>query len=400
MMRRRWLIHLASALIVLIGAGLARAAIEVAEADLYDTGRIPRLERKVVFRANAYARRGNFDRAVAVLKEHLAEHPDQDHYLLRFYLAQHLSDGGAREAALLEYWRAVDLEPRLDRAWFGLGDTAYKLGRFDLAGYAFTRGFHASPERPVEIYYYAAAAYLMGREPEKALPALQSLTAGDWGTPKLDWYRALVSATLELEKPELAEPRLAELLASYPDDPDAWYLVYQFRAGTRDFRGAAIALTVVGYLRDLTADEQRVLGDLYAVVGVPAFAADRYAEAFGDEATPDQYERLASAYLAAHEDDRALDVLRGALAEQPTARLYSLLGDIHYLNKDYQKAYEAFAHVAELDPEYGRAYLMQGYAAIELGEKEQALELLEKAARFPDHQEMATALLRRAHRMS
>jgi tetratricopeptide (TPR) repeat protein len=366
--------------------------------DLYDMANIPRKIRKVVFRASVYGKRGDHDKAVDLLTKHLRDHPDQDHYLLRMHLAQNLADMDDTALAKEEYRKAVMLEPRLDRAWFGLADAAYEVEDYALAGEAFAKGYWASPERPVETYYFAGASYLMADLPAEAFAIFDELVAGKLGSPQLKWYQGLVVAAARMEQPAKADPGVQKMTDTFPDDPEAWYLKYQHEAGKRDFREAAVALNMVGFLRELTEAEQKQLGDLYLVLGVPWLASQRYGTALGDNASVEDYERLGSALVAAHETEVAIGVLSSALEDHDSLRLWSLLGDVHYLRQDYGAAREAFARIADED-ETGRAWLMQGYCALELGEKEAALDLLARATSYPDQEAMAQILLQRAQRM-
>jgi tetratricopeptide (TPR) repeat protein len=366
--------------------------------DLYDMGTIPRKIRKVVFRASVYGKRGDHGKAVDVLTEHLRDHPDQDHPLLRMHLAQNLADLGDVALAKEEYRKAVMLEPKLDRAWFGLADAAYELEDYALAGEAFARGYWTSPERPVETYYFAGASYLMADMPAEAFAIFDELVAGKLGSPQLPWYQGLVVAAARMEQPERADRGVAQMTRTFADDPEAWYLRYQHEAGKKEFRQAAIALNMVGLLRDLTEAEKKQLGDIYLVLGVPWLASREYRDAMADEATVEEVERLGSALVAAHETDLAVDLLAEAVVRHDTARLWSLLGDVHYLRQEYGPAKEAFARIAAQD-ETGRAWLMQGYCALELGDKEAALDLLARATTYPDLADMAQILLQRAQRM-
>jgi tetratricopeptide (TPR) repeat protein len=367
--------------------------------DLYDTAQIPRKIRKVVFRAANYGRRGDFAKAVALLKDHLRDHPDQDHYLVELHLAQNLADDGATDEAYDHYQRALEMEPRLDRAWFGLADAAYDLERFEAAGDAFLAGYDHSPERPVEVLYFAGAAYLSAEKPIQALAVLDDLTSGRFGIPRIKWYQGLVAAAVKAGQPEKAAPRVEEMMNAYPDDPESWYLKYQFHASVRDFQSAAVALAIVGYMRPLSEAEHQQLGDLYTVLQVPHLASQNYAAGIGEGGTSEEFERLVSSLVAAHELDQALEVLDGVLAKASTPRLWSLLGDIHYLRKDYRKASVAFCSLLELDPDSGRAWLMTGYCALELGQKDVALDNLAKASTFEDQSDLAQLLMQRAMRM-
>ena len=114
----------------------------------------------------------------------------------------------------------------------------------------------------------------------------------------------------------------------------------------------------------------------------------------------DAYWFPGSAYLAAFKSEESLRTLERALLQQPTVRLWSLLGDQHYIDENYAESHAAYQKCVELDPEFGRAYLMMGYCALELGNLTDAINQLEKAARYPDQAETAAALLARARRLA
>lgn len=367
--------------------------------DLYNTELVPRHERKMLLRASLYAKSGDPVTAARLLADHLRDHPEQDHYLVRLHLAQDLSDAGRTDEARDNYRRAVELEPRLDRGWFGLADAAYDLTEYAQAAEAFERGYAVSPDRPSEVLYYAAAAWLMAEEPAEAVRVLERLTSGLDEAPQLRWVQCYLAAGNRMQKPEAAGPALAGLLAAYPDDPDAWYLKYQYEAARRDFQGAAVALRVVGYLRELSSAEEKQLGDLMMAAGVSELAAEHYQRGLTPDASAAEIERLASALVASHETEEALLVLRAALEKAPTTRLWSLIGDVHYLRQEYADALEAFAKVAADGDETGRAWLMQGYCALELGRRSDALDLLARASNFPEQQDLAQRLIQRALKM-
>ncbi|MFN2369980.1 MAG: tetratricopeptide repeat protein [Candidatus Krumholzibacteriia bacterium] len=403
----------AAALCLLLPSGAARAAVASAATDydapsaaeqlrshdLYDTTALPRKIRKVVFLSSAYAKRGDYERAAAVLRDHLQENPDQDHYLVRLHLAQHLSDLGRTAEALDQYRQSIERQPGLDRGWLGLADAAYDLERYLVAGEAFLAGYACAQERRPEVLYYAAASYLMAGDHAKALPVFTDLVDRFGGRADLKWYQGLVIAALGAGEPGLADAGVAQLLKITPEDPEAWYLKYQHAVGKRDFRTAAVCLTVVGYLRDLTPQERRQLGDLHSVGEVPWLAGREYAravEALGDAADGADWERLASALVAAHDTGEALAVLDQALAAAPTRRLVALQGDVHYLRHEYGQALDAYARLADLGDDTGRAWLMLGYCALELGRREEALTHLGRASNFEQQADMAQLLLQRA----
>ncbi len=368
--------------------------------DATDMSLVPRLVRKILVRAVAAARRGEHPETIAELQEHLRDHPDQDHYLVRYHLARSHDASEQYELARQQYTRAVEMEPRLAAAWFGLGHVSYALKDYAASGEAFLKSFRASADPQPETLYFAAAGFMLAEDHEAAAPLLQELCSGSWGTPRHDWYAQLASCAIALERRDLAGPVIEDYLASDPGSDAAWFLDYQFHVGFEEYREAAEALTIVGFLRELTPREERTLGDLYTMVDVPYLASHKYRQAMRGDAAPEDYERLVSALVAAHDLDAALAAIREGLATDPTPRLWSLMGDVHYLRKDYPAAAEAFQQVAELDPQNGRARLMVGYCHIELGNRGLAIQNLVAAAKHDDQSELAERLLLRARKMS
>ncbi len=367
--------------------------------DYEDLSQVPRLLRKMLFRAITKENRGDFGEAATMLQDHLRGHPDQDHMLVRLHLGQCLSSLDKPADARVQFEAATRLQPNFAKPWLGLGDAAYALQDYAAAAAAFERGFRLSADPPADVLYYAAAARLQANQTDRAVPLLQELVSGRWGTPKLAWFRAFVSAAVALGEPELAQAPMDDLLKTNPDDPEVWYLDYQFEAGRQDFERAAVALTIVGYLRDATAQEKKALGDLYSVVGVPRLAGEQYEDALGDSAKATDYERVASSYVAAHDPDTAMQFLERGLKKEPTVRLWSLLGDVHYLRRDYAAAAQSYQQVVAMDPDRGRGYLMLGYCAIEMGQRQVAIANLRVASTYTDQEAMAQALLKRAERL-
>ncbi len=400
------------ALLAILGAASSLAAVPqpapapvideaaVSAGDPTDTSLVPRLTRRTLAVAMAKANRGEHADAAELLIRHLQDHPDQDHHLVRYRLARSLEALAQPEAARDHYLQSVRLEPRLAIGWLNLGHVQYALGDYAAAAAAFLRSFRSDPRPQPETLFFAAAGYSLAGDSAAAAPLLQELCSGSWGPPRHDWYAQLTACAIEIGQRALAGPALASYLAQDPANHEAWYLIYQLNVGLKDYREAAIALAVVGYLRELTPQERRTLGDLYSVVEVPFLAAGQYEVALTPEARAEDFERLASALVAAHDLEAAAASLRTGLQTTASARLWALLGDVHYLRRDYAAAAEAYAQAVELDPGAGRVVLMIGYCHLELGDRGRAIQHLVAAAKFEDQADLAERLLMRARRMS
>ena len=389
------------AIVVLMSSLLALPALakNAEEKPIEGIEDLDRKQRLALFEAQESRDLGNYYAAANAVRVFLEEEPGRDHYLLRFALASDLSSAEKDEDAAENYKRCVELEPRFAQGWLNLGELAYNLEDYALAAEALENGYNLHEERPPRLLYYAAVAHVLNEDPASAIPALEHLTSGQAGEPELDWFRALVMAAIELDDSEVGERAIQNLLKAHGATADAWYLSFQYYASMTDYRAAATSLTITGYLRPLTKSELTQLGDLYSAIDVPSEASEYYTLAFGDSATAVEAERLASAHLAAHDDEEAFETLRRELEEDPTPRLWSLLGDLHYMERQYEESYKAFEQCASLDQSKGRPYIMMAYCAIELERYDDAIAQLKRASEYEDQAEQAADLLMRVEAM-
>jgi predicted Zn-dependent protease len=381
-----------------LALAVGSAALAEKKDELDKISDLPRGSRLALFSAQEYIEQGDLQKAADELANYMAEHPDEAHYLLHFHLGNTWLQLEDDTLAFEEYRKAVAAEPRHEDSWLNYGQTAFALERYDVAARAILEGFELSEEKRSELLYYASAAYILGGDAASAIPHLEALTSGDYGEPKYEWHRALVSACVETGDQERGERAVQKMLEQFASDPGAWELAFQYGASVSDYRAATVALTVVGYLRPLTRREQIQLGDLYQAIEVPFVATQYYGNALADSASASEVERLASAYIAAYDLESARTVLEKEIAEEPTFRLYSLLGDLHFMEKRFEPAYEAFARCVELDPEEGRPWLMMGYCAMELERWDDSLLYLTRASEYEDYNERANSLIRRVSR--
>jgi tetratricopeptide (TPR) repeat protein len=382
-----------AATVILACAPAAAQEGVIIERRIDDVADVPADARLALFTAQQDRDVGDPDAAVNVLLEFLERKPEQDHFLLHFHLAVSWSQRGDLEEALRSYRRSVDMEPNFAQGWLNMGELAYNLGRYGLAADALMRGYEVSEWKEPSVLFFAAASLVMDGRSGDAVPVMERLINEAEGQAKLEWHRALIMAYLELEDTESGAAATERMLSEYPEDPEAWRLAFRYYASAADYESAAVALTVAGYLRPLTRGEGMTLGDLYLAIGVPVTAGDYYGAAIADSGSVADLERQASAHLAAYEYEEAFAALDSALALEPTPRLWSLLGDLHFMQKDYSESYDAYARCVEADPEYDRAYLMMGYCAMQLEQNERALAALEKAAEFPDQAAKANQLM-------
>ena len=388
--------------ILILGAGAScvRAAEPPKEAPkLGSVESLPREAKLALLEAQQQLEAGKPETAVDILGKYVHDHAKKDDsYVMRYQYASMLAQVDRPDDALAEYESVVALEPRYDAGWLGVGETAYGLGQYQRAAEALRKGYETSTDKRPDVLYYSAAAQVLAGDPKGAIPVLEDLVSGTHGEPKFEWYRGLVSACLQAEDPEVGKTAVDQMLERFGTNPDAWYLSFQFAAST--------AITIrppcrspYGYLRPLTRQEQLQLGDLYAAIEAPAAAANYYSNATQDSASAGEVERVASAYLASYQSEEALKVLEQGIKEEPTFRLWSLLGDLHVMENRYDQADTAFTECIRLNPEEPRPYLMLGYCLLELNRPDDALVQLKIAAENEEWTDRAEMLIHRAEIM-
>lgn len=116
-------------------------------------------------------------------------------------------------------------------------------------------------------------------------------------------------------------------------------------------------------------------------------------EALQRSASPDDYERIVSAYLIARRSDKAVETLKQALAKRPSTRLWHMTGGIHYDREEIQEAYSAFQRCFQMTPDDGSALLFMGYCALKMGKTNEAQEAFRSAVRFRRYREPAEKAL-------
>ncbi len=356
-------------------------------------GDLPADSRLALFEAQTLRDEGNAGEAASLLAGFIEQNPDSDHYLVRFHSAVSHALAGDTERALEDYRLTTELEPRYAQAWISLGELAYNLGRYELAASALATGYEKSEIKQPSVLFYTAASLVMSERSIEAVPILEELVSGAHGDATLEWHRALVMAYLETGELEKGSAALDTMLKRFGGEPESWDVAFQYHVRADDYEEAAVALMVSDYLEPLTRQQRMQLGDIFLAIGVPALAGETYVEAVGDSATTDELERLASAHLAAYQFAEAEAALGRAIEQDPTARLWSLLGDLHFMRSDYGPAYDAYASAAEADSTFSRSFLMMGYCAIQLERPDDAMASLRVAQTFPDQADKAEKLM-------
>lgn len=349
---------------------------------------------RALYKAQQLMNKKEYLKTSEELKRFIHKHPKKNHYLIEFTLGNALAMAEKKKQALTHYRAALELKPDYNPAWMNLGKTYYDLKQYGSAGHALVKGYETSEEKQPEALFNACSAFLMAEEKEKAMPYLEILVSGKLGSPKHEWVQSLFMVYIDLKLTQKAEGMLKRLVNRDGDNPLWWHLSYQFYVTQNHYQKAITSLIIYSYLTPLKRDEIILLGDLFGAIGVPLEAARYYEQALESDGKPEEYEKLISFLLAGHRPEKAREMANRAINKNPTAKLWSLLGQIFYKQVRYDNAFQAFGQSARLDPKNGEYPLMMGYCALQLQDKDKALLALKKASQFPRQRKIAKELLK------
>jgi tetratricopeptide (TPR) repeat protein len=350
--------------------------------------------RSAVYDAQQAMEKKEFLKAEECLKKYIRQYPKKPHYLVEFTWGNALTLRGKEREALSHYEAAADLYPDYAPIWQNIGKICFDLKQYEKAGDCLLKAYETTEKKDPLALYNVAVSYIMGGKEKKALAHLMYLSSGRAGVPKSEWLEAMLKVCMDLQLKEKAFELINRLLDKSGNDPRWWKILAQFHLQQNDYKKALTALTIYSYLTPINRKDIMLLGDLASTVGVPLKAGEYYEKALNFSNNPVDYEKLASAYIAAYKPEKAIQVLTVALKKKPTSGLWFMMGQVLYQKEDFDKAYNAFDQSACLDPGNGEAYLMMGYCALRIERKDTARDALQKACRFPKQHKMAKELLK------
>jgi tetratricopeptide (TPR) repeat protein len=350
--------------------------------------------RQAVYDAQQAMGKKEFLKAEKCLKKYIRKYPQKPHYLVEFNLGNVLALIGKEREALSHYKTSADLYPGYAAVWQNMGKICFDLKQYEQAGDCLLKAHETDKKKDPSALYNVAAFYIMAGKEEKALPHLQYLSSGQAGPPKCEWLEALLKVYLDLQLKEKAFEVINRLLDKSGNDPRWWKMLAQFHLQQNDYKKALAMLTIHSYMTSTTRKDIMFLGDLANAIGIPLKAAEYYEKALSFSNSPADYEKLATVYIAAQKPEKAIGALNRALNKKPTSKLWHMMGQVLYEIEEFGKAHNAFDQSARLNPKDGRPYLMMGYCALQLENKDKAVLALKKASQFPRQRKISRELLK------
>jgi tetratricopeptide (TPR) repeat protein len=409
-----------------------------------DRAELPMPARVILSKAGALIREKKVDRAIAELTAFqdrgtaptAAGQPDPKgyhhpevcfalgtcHLLLQDY-----------DAAAKAFEEAVRLDPTHGGAWLNLAKASYELKDYPRAARCFAQAYDQAQEQKPEHLYYSAVAYQQASQLVPCLSAFEKLFEKHADIVEPAWRENYVSALLTAGRPRQALPHIRQLAEHCGADKQIqWqeillqqYLRLDMQVQARDYAvfltcqdptrarwwkalahvdlqagrydQALVAMTVYSFLTPLNAQETKLLADLNLQLGIPVKAAPLYETALAEKPDARLIRSLAMALQQLGRTEQALEALNrfAPPGQDQPAELVMLRADLLYALDRFDEAAQVYRQAAESDgAKAGRAWLMAGYAALQINDTAAGRRAFKKAAAFERHRQAALTALR------
>lgn len=247
------------------------------------------------------------------------------------------------------------------------------------------------------VYVLLASAYYRVNNFSKAVERIQIAIKND-KAPKEDWYRLLLSSHLSLKHYKSAISVLELLITRYPDKKMYWdQLAALYMQENKEF--TSLAVRMLAKRLDLTEPKTLInLADMYRYLRVPYKAGQLLEQGMKQNVIPSNFEnlnKLADSWLAARENQRAVDTLKVMLPMDSSGDTQLKLGQIYISMEQWGNAIDTLSSALKLlkGKKLGQTYAMLGTAYYHQDNFEQAKAQFLKAASFEAQKKQAAQWL-------
>ncbi|BHH85850.1 tetratricopeptide repeat protein [Desulforhopalus sp. 52FAK] len=370
---------------------------------------LPTTVRLVLAKAGKMVENKDFDKAISLLTtfqekapancrdEEVSHHPQVSYYLGFCYLMQNRYEEARRA---LEH--TVERDAQHLSGWLNLAKACYELHDYPRAAECFTKAYTLDPKKNPELLYYGAVAHLLAEQHKQSIAVFEKIIANHPNKMEPYWRENLVHALLSADRARLALVHIKLLIAGYegekkirwqeillqqyvlldmgkealayahtlteqaPTQPKWWKALASLYLQKENYKPALTALVIDSYLEPLSAEESKLVADLYLQLGIPGKAAARYQDILHANNSPRLVERLVLALRQLGETERALAVLDKFAATTMTPSLLMQKADLLYELGKYQQAAELYTRTAKKEGrQKDRALQMAEYAMLQ-----------------------------------
>lgn len=278
------------------------------------------------------------------------------------------------------YKQAIETDPKLAKAYIGLGTCSYMEGKPDVAREYIQHAISLDDRNPDPKLMLASLASAQGDLPA-ALQAYDNALKDE--PANIDALSGRALTLLALNRPKDAEKDIKTLRTNYPKHFMGTYLDAVLAARNQEFEKSRDLLqenlkTTPGHLESLF-----LLGAVNMQLGHHELAArnlnDVLRIAPGSSAARTL---LASLHLKRQQPKSAYDVLLPVLKGKPNFTQIGLAGEALLQMGRGNEATALFKEAAKLDSSSGVASFALGRASLQQGNRIEALDFLQQASRF------------------
>ncbi len=403
-------------------------------------GKIPIAEQIVLNKAYKFAQQNDFAGALTVLDDFKIKRGKKEkpvHPMIWFTMGNYFFQTRSLKKAAFSYENAVSEAPEFSAAWLNLAQTCYSLENYVKAGNAFVKGYEAGEEKDPKHLYYSANAYFSAKacdraldifkrllkdhsheievswyetlvhiyltleQPEKALPHMELLARQSTGSRKAQWQNTLLYQYMDLNMNDKALALITELTASHPEEPKWWKGLVHFSLADNDYETALAALTLCSYLTPLSDSEKKLMAELNQAAGIPQKAAEYFTDLFQRKKSVDLLKNIITACQQMNEletalefADKGLTLFKDKADSKDLIQLKMIRAELLFAMKNYAEAADMFQDVAaKKGRNQGRAWLLLGYSAMNMGDDKRADHALKNALKFEQQKKAAQRAL-------
>ena len=344
--------------------------------------------------------------AIQILQALLAKGdgiPAYDRAVINQQLGYVYADQGQYGQAIRYFQAALnsnELPPELGlQLQFNLAQLLLAEERYTEAIRLLEDWFRRTETKTAQSYMLLCNAYAVTERYQQALSYCET-GLGMATERREDWHRLMLAIYLELRQYSKGLNLLERMVGYWPDRKQYWSnlaSIYAELNRDRDSYLVQRAMYEAGMLS--TSRELVRLAQLHLFFGLPYYAGKLLEEELNRgrvEKTSKNYELLANSWYSAREWKKAIPALREAAARSDEGDLYVRLGSSLIQEERWGEAETALVrgiNKGKLD-QPGEAWILLGYARVELNKFESAKEAFQRALRFEKTKERAEQYLR------
>jgi tetratricopeptide (TPR) repeat protein len=268
-----------------------------------------------------------------------------------------LSKVGRLEDAAAAFREAQALDPKSFTALLGLGTCLEALHKPAEAAVYLQRAWDLHPG-DFQAGYELALALHETKQPAEAKKFVNQITAPPDPESTVKYYSLAAAVAEDLKEFGAASEFYRRAYAISPGS----YEIYVALARSTFAAGTTPSKTVLpSPPENLSASQNLALGVLLSSNGSYELAIPRFEEALRlDPANETATASLAFAYKNGGKTLAAIDLIRRAVKERPSAALYNLLGGLDEESGEFVEAVQSFQRAVELDPNNEQYYFDLG----------------------------------------